>query len=78
MATVSVCYDGTKKVDGAVVNISEKGLCFFADQPLDPGIVVKVDGSFRLEDFSRDCTIIWCTEIATDLYRIGISFEENP
>lgn len=75
VATITACCDGTKKIDGAVVNISEKGMCFFTVQPLEPGHVLRVDGTFRLKNFSKDCRVIWCEEVSSDLYRIGISFE---
>jgi hypothetical protein len=77
VATVSLCYDGTKKIDGAVINISKKGLCFYADKVLEPGLTMRVDGTFRLKYFSKDCTIIWCKKVAIDLYKIGISYDED-
>lgn len=77
VATVSLCCDGTKKIDGAVINISEKGLCFYADQVLEPGLTMRVDGTFRLKYFSKDCTIVWCKKAAIDLYKIGISYDEK-
>lgn len=77
VATITACCDGEKHVEGAVVNISEKGLCFYSNQPLEPSRVMKVDGVFRLKDFSRECRIVWCTKIGTGLYKVGIVFLDS-
>ncbi len=56
-------------------NISDGGLCFIANQWIDPGTVIHVAISITPPEFHASGITVWCKAL-DDCYEVGVRFED--
>jgi c-di-GMP-binding flagellar brake protein YcgR len=59
--------------EGVSLDISDTGMCFFTDEPLSKGSYVEL----RMQHIwvsPKKSTVMWCSMITPELYRVGVSF----
>ena len=66
--------DETKQKEGIALDISDTGMCFYTDAPLQEGSQLQLSVQY-VWDTPRGSTVRWCNMITHDLYRVGVSFQ---
>ena len=65
---------GTKQKEGISLDISDTGMCFYTDEPLQEGVLLQLSVQY-VWDTPRSSSVRWCNMVTNDLYRVGISFQ---
>jgi hypothetical protein len=63
-----------KQKEGVSLDISDTGMCFYTDAPLQKGAPLQLSVKHVWESPIRS-TVRWCTMITNNLYRVGVSFQ---
>jgi hypothetical protein len=63
-----------KQKEGVSLDISDTGMCFYTDAPLQKGAQLQLSVQY-VWDSPRGSTVRWCNMITNDLYRVGVSFQ---
>jgi hypothetical protein len=58
--------------DGLIINVSEAGMCMYADVPLPEGENIEIVNALPVS--SQKATIRWVEKYLPDLYKIGLVF----
>jgi hypothetical protein len=58
---------------GTTFDISDSGIGFYTDKPLDKGLSLQVHLS-HIWDFPRSSIVQWCSMKNVNLYRVGLAF----
>jgi hypothetical protein len=70
---VCTCPDSYKVFNGTSFDISDTGMSFFTDTPLNEGLNVQIN-SPHFWDQPRDAMIRWCCAKNYNFYKVGVSF----
>lgn len=65
---------GINMKEGVSLDISDTGMCFYTDAPLSEGIDLQLNMKYIWES-PKKSTVMWCSMITHDLYRVGVSFQ---
>ena len=65
---------GINLKEGVSLDISDTGMCFYTDAPLSEGINLQLSMKHVWES-PKKSTVVWCSMITPDLYRVGVSFQ---
>jgi hypothetical protein len=60
--------------EGVSLDISDTGMCFYTDAPLSEGIHLQLNMK-NVWESPQKSTVVWCSMITPDLYRVGVSFQ---
>ncbi len=64
---------GINSKEGVSLDISDTGMCFYTDEPLSEGTNLQISMK-HVWGTPKKSTVMWCSTITPDLYRVGVSF----
>jgi hypothetical protein len=78
LPALCVITDNEEKIKKEITtcNLSDTGICFFADQALKTGEIIQIQIPAVL-DIPKTCVVRWCTKEKGGFYKVGASFWRN-
>jgi hypothetical protein len=59
--------------EGTTYDISDSGICFYTDMPLQVGVTLKIQ-IFQILDVPRTCIVRWNSMKSPKCWKVGVSF----
>ena len=66
----------TKGGEAATFDISEGGMCFYSNKPIETGRTIQVQCN-DIWDKPKKGVVRWCQKVHLRLYRVGVQFEDG-